>query len=285
MRSARCSVLALALTAACSNKPFHPTACNGAAELCDRRYDQAVYPTTHNAFSTVAGNFGAPNQTYDMPRQLADGIRGMMLDVHPYEDENDNPSVFLCHGPCIIGRQPLVEGLTQLRQFLEKNRSETLGLILENYVPADALNDAFNASGLARLVLPRAAGEPWPTLREMIERDQRVVVLTDKGGGAYPWLLDEFATAWENPYQNATIDDFRCSVNRGQVTNDLFILNHFIESTVPLKSNAELANVEPGFLTHAQSCRTESGRLPNFVTVDYYEVGDLFGVVRDLNGL
>jgi hypothetical protein len=233
----------------------------------------------------VAGNFGAPNQTYDMPRQLADGVRGMMLDTHPFTDDYGNPGPYLCHKLCEIGSQPLVDGLTQLRVFLEANRAETLGLILENYVEPAALEAAFTQSGLARLLLVHADGEPWPTLREMIERDQRVVVLTDSGGGAYPWLLEEFHFAWENPYQNATVADFRCNANRGQPSNDLFVLNHFIESTLPSAADAALANAEPGFLAHAQQCQAQTGRFPNFPTVDFYEEGDLFGVARALNGL
>jgi hypothetical protein len=32
-------------------------------------------------------------------------------------------------------------------------------------------------------------------------------------------------------------------------------------------------------------CTTEAGRAPTFVSVDFYDVGDLFSVVRKANGL
>jgi hypothetical protein len=38
-------------------------------------------------------------------------------------------------------------------------------------------------------------------------------------------------------------------------------------------------------LGRAQQCRTESGKFPNVVAVNHYAVGDLFAVVRELNGL
>ena len=34
-----------------------------------------------------------------------------------------------------------------------------------------------------------------------------------------------------------------------------------------------------------QQCWTESGRIPNFVAVDFFEQGDLFEAVASLNGL
>jgi len=39
------------------------------------------------------------------------------------------------------------------------------------------------------------------------------------------------------------------------------------------------------FLDRAMQCRTESGQLPNFVTVDFFDIGDLFTVVDALNGV
>jgi hypothetical protein len=276
--------LLLFLLAGCQGGAFHASRCNGAEVLCDRRFDQVSYPTTHNAFSTVAGNFGAPNQDYDMPRQLADGVRGLMLDAWYYPDENGASSTYLCHGLCQIGAQPLAEGLGQIRRFLDQHRAEVVTLIFESYISAADAKIAFDAAGLTGYALPHGAGESWPTLREMIESDRRLVVFT-ADDAAFDWYLDEFTWAWENPYDNPTPADFRCTANRGQPTNDLFVLNHFLESALPLKSNAERVNQNPDFLAHAQRCRSETGRLPNFVTVDWYNVGDLFAVVDALNGL
>ncbi len=283
------AVATVAACGGCDGGPFHPTACNGAAALCDRRYDQVAYPTTHNAFSTVAGNFGAANQTYDMPRQLADGIRGLMLDTYYFRDEFNQRDTFLCHHLCEIGSQKLVDGLGQLRAFLDDNRAEVLTIIFESYISAADSAAAFARSGLDRYVVHHSPGAPWPTLRQLIEADQRLVVFSAGAAStADPtsdWFLDEFTWCWENPYQNSTIADFRCNANRGQTTNDLFVLNHFLEDILPHKDQAEQANVNPGFAEHADRCRAETGRFPNFPTVDFYEIGDLFAVTAALNGL
>jgi hypothetical protein len=57
--------------------------CDGSAKLCGRRLDQVVFPGTHNSYAASAqpGWRFAP-QTYGIGRQLDDGIRALLLDVH-----------------------------------------------------------------------------------------------------------------------------------------------------------------------------------------------------------
>ena len=57
--------------------------CNGAAVLCGRRLDEVIFPGTHNSFaaSTQPGWHFA-SQRYGIARQLDDGIRALLLDVH-----------------------------------------------------------------------------------------------------------------------------------------------------------------------------------------------------------
>jgi hypothetical protein len=60
-----------------------PPRCNGAAALCDRRLDQVVFAATHNSYaaSDQPGWRFAP-QGHGIARQLDDGIRALLLDVH-----------------------------------------------------------------------------------------------------------------------------------------------------------------------------------------------------------
>ena len=57
--------------------------CEGAAVLCDRRLDEVVFAGTHNSFaaSKEPGWYFA-NQTYPISRQLQEGIRALLIDVH-----------------------------------------------------------------------------------------------------------------------------------------------------------------------------------------------------------
>lgn len=57
--------------------------CNGSAALCGKRLDQVVFPGTHNSYAAAdqPGWHFAP-QRYGIGRQLDDGIRALLLDVH-----------------------------------------------------------------------------------------------------------------------------------------------------------------------------------------------------------
>ena len=46
-----------------------------------------------------------------------------------------------------------------------------------------------------------------------------------------------------------------------------------------------MVNHDPFFIEHVRRCEAEAGQLPNFVTVDFYEIGDVFRVVDSLNGV
>ena len=45
-----------------------------------------------------------------------------------------------------------------------------------------------------------------------------------------------------------------------------------------------MVNYDPLFLDRALECEEEGNALPNFVAVDFYDIGDLFAVVDVLNG-
>jgi hypothetical protein len=57
--------------------------CNGSAALCSQPLNEVVFPGTHNSFaaSTEPGWYFA-NQTYPIARQLKDGIRAFLIDIH-----------------------------------------------------------------------------------------------------------------------------------------------------------------------------------------------------------
>ena len=60
-----------------------PEDCNGSRALCGRRLDEVVFPATHNSYAAAdePGWYFA-NQRFGIERQLRDGIRGLLLDLH-----------------------------------------------------------------------------------------------------------------------------------------------------------------------------------------------------------
>jgi hypothetical protein len=60
-----------------------PSECDGLAALCNKRLNQIVFPGTHNSFAASdEPGWHFANQRYGIKRQLDDGIRALLLDVH-----------------------------------------------------------------------------------------------------------------------------------------------------------------------------------------------------------
>jgi hypothetical protein len=253
-------------------------ACNGNPALCSRRFDEVAYATTHNAMSSEQDSWILPNQTVDVPAQLDSGVRALMLDVHDFFGEPH-----LCHGTCLGGFRPLDEGLVEIREFLDANPREIIGIIFECYSDIADVEAAFADSGLLPHCHEQTPGEPWPTLQEMIDADRRLVVMTDNQGGSRPWYHDVWQLAWETHFSVERVEDFTCDRNRGSAGNALFILNHFLTAPSASRALAEQANANPAFLERALECEAASGSLPNFVTVDFHDIGDVMAVVEALN--
>ncbi|GMV44555.1 MAG: hypothetical protein AMXMBFR64_62710 [Myxococcales bacterium] len=257
--------------------PPEPGGCNGWLALCDRPYDQVSYATAHNAMSSDMDGWFFANQHLDVPHQLALGIRGLMLDVHP-----DKGDVALCHGTCLAGSQPLVEGLAEIRAFLDDNRREVVTLILESYVPPMDVAQRFEDADLAHYAHAHTPGTPWPTLGALVDAGERLVVLSDNAGGP-PWHMDVWEHAFETHYHFESVAELSCDPNRGDPANPLFILNHFLTSPIASQELAEQVNHNPLLWDRAVACQADVKHLPTFLTLDFVDIGDLIPVVDALN--
>jgi len=258
--------------------PASVRSCNGSEALCDRRYDQVVYPTAHNAMSNSDEGWYVPNQRHPIGRGLRDGIRALMLDTHYYRGE-----AYLCHDDCRIGRRPLVDGLCSVRAFLDSNPDEVVTLLIESHVSAEDTAEAVSRSGLAEYLHTQPRGAPWPKLREMIASGRRLVVFTESGGGSPEWYQNLYEHSWETAYAFSSPAEMSCAGNRGDASHPLFVLNHFLNAPVAGRELAEQVNHDPVLLDRARRCMRESGHLPNFLAVDFYDVGDVFSVAAVLN--
>jgi hypothetical protein len=254
--------------------------CNGYEALCDRPFDQVVFATTHNSMSNADDGWLIPNQMHPIFRQLEDGVRAFLIDTYSYLGAG-----YLCHQSCLLGNKPLIPALTEIARFLQDHRNEVLALDIEDHLGATETDDAFRTSGLAAFVYTHAAGEAWPTLRNMIASGHRVFVGAEMGGPPPAWYHHFYDLAWDTPYTFRNATEFSCAENRGSRNNALFLLNHWIENPIASEDLSRTANARDVLLGRARQCQMESGRLPNFIAVNHYSVGDLFAVVRELNGL
>lgn len=263
------------------------TACNGSNASCGKRYDQVVYVTTHNSYNYRFGPnpFSIPNQTYDVQRQLQDGVRAFMLDVYY---NSDSSQVIMYHGFSSLGQEPLLTSLQYMHDFLQTHPHEVLTIIFECYVYGKDIATVMDSAGLTSYLHPQSANQPWPTLQQMIGGNNRLVVFSDQRDDTIPWYHYCWDYAVETPFSNSDTTDFTCTYNRGNPSNSLFILNHFL--TVPVigvgdTARAHIANTNPYFINRVLNCSQATGKIPNFLTVDFYDIGDVFAVADSINKL
>lgn len=259
--------------------------CNGYEELCDKKYDETAYLTTHNAYNAGEEGFQLPNQTYGISQQLNDGVRGLMIDVY---DADGVPTVY--HGFTFLGTVPLVDNLTEIKNFLMDSPHEIVTIILECYTTADAIEQAIDEAGLSGFLYEKMPDSDWATLGEMVDTGKRLVVFTDMNDAneTQNWYHYVWDYAVETHYSVHDTAEFVCDYNRGNVANDLFIFNHFITDAVlgiGQAEQAEIANANPFFMNRINECQTIHNKFPNFITVDFYELGNVLEAVNTLNGV
>jgi len=259
--------------------------CNGSADLCSKQYNEVAYLTTHNAFNSDEDGLLFPNQSYNIASQLNDGVRGLMIDVYDYFG---TPTAY--HSTFLLGTIPLSDIFNDIKTFLDNNPNEIVTIILECYVTANDIEDEINQSGLSSYLYTHNNSIGWPTLENMIDNDNRLVIFTDEddASSSQSWYHYVWDYAVETHYSVNTINDFICNFNRGDPVNDLFIFNHFVTDAIlgyGLYTESNDVNSNPFFITRALDCQTQTNKFPNFVTVDYYELGDGLAVVDELNDL
>lgn len=202
-------------------------------------------------------------------------------------EETGPVDVYLGHGFCELGAQKLVDVLGKVNEFLVANPGEVIFLVIqdEGVKPAD-IQRCFAESGLEELVYKGAVTKPWPTLREMVESDQRVLVFAENNAEGVPWYHLLYDVFQETPYRFLTPDEFSSKPGRGGTAGSLLLMNHWIETTpAPKPSNAAIVNAYDFLLKRARDVRRTRGMIPNLIAVDFYATGDLLRVVDTMNGV
>lgn len=168
--------------------------CNGHAELCSRKYSNVTFVGAHD--SAFVGDLPSQNQILSLKDQLDGGIRFLQSQVHvwkageTFEDLTGGlleylPDVLvMCHTSCALAFGGFLHSyLGTVKDFLHDNPEEVVTLLLTNpdNAPMNAFNDVFRAVDLDSMAYtpsgPSATTfDQWPTLSEMIEANQRIVV-------------------------------------------------------------------------------------------------------------
>lgn len=263
--------------------------CNGHPSLCDSMYNHLCFVMPHNAqaYTPVFSPLNA-NQEKDVSGQLADGVRAFTFKTY-YTDDNSCGvlDVYVYHGYPSLGCEPFSKWLDVIHDFLESHPREVITLGIEGSAGVLQMQQSFIDADLVKYFYVQHFGDPWPTLGEMIDSNKRLVVFTDRGSDND--LVDGFHNYWQfivdNNYNAQQLSDFDCEWSRGNPNGDLYLFNHFITRITPQKDSAAVINSYPVLMGRVQQCIQYHGRKPNFLHVDFYDLGDCFQVADELNGV
>ncbi len=196
--------------------------------------------------------------------------------------------IYFCHGFCELGAIDAESALRDVDAFLEQNPDQVVAIVIEDYVDPADMSDVIKQAGLANHVYtgPTGPGQ-WPTLREMIESDQRLVVMAEhKHKGGAPWYHPAYGHGLvkETPYDFKKPEQMTCAPNRGAEGDPLFLINNWISTDpAPKPSNAAVVNAHDFLLNRAHQCERQRGAFPSLIAVNFYQQGDLINVVKQLN--
>ncbi len=256
--------------------------CNGHADLCDRKFNEVAMVMTHNAYNINEEGFQGPNQTFSISRQLNDGVRGLMMDIH-----DQNGEVVVYHGFSLLGSQPLQEDLAEIKTFLDNHPNEIVSIIFETNVTSTQLENELIDAGLFSYLHSHTLGTEWATLQEMIDAGERLVIFSESDNGLsnQAWYHYAWEHVFDTPYSFSDASEFNCDLNRGSSSNSLFLVNHWITNAVGLGDSLQAAsvNVNPLLINRLNECETAFSRIPNFIGVDFYHIGDALENANTLN--
>ncbi|MFN2136852.1 MAG: hypothetical protein ACK2UK_12910, partial [Candidatus Promineifilaceae bacterium] len=286
--------------------------CNGHVELCDRPINEVAYAASHNSMSIAEYGWIWPMHDGTMIDQLDAGVRALLFDTHYIDGPEQveefastlNPEAqdivlragevivepaqegdFLCHQLCRLGWSELPDTLVSIREWLEAHPREVVFFIIQDEISAEDTGREIEESGLIDFIYTHAQGDPWPTLRELIDSNERLIVMAENEGPPPDWYTNAWDVTEETPYTFITPDQFSCEPNRGGTGKPFFLLNHWIQRGSPNRVDGAIVNDYDFLLARARQCEQERGKMPNFVAVNWYSQGDLVDVVDTLNGV
>lgn len=245
-------------------------------EALQRQYDETIYVISN--FSGVDANL---NETRSVHELLDEPIGGFRFYID-WEKQQNQLIIKKGDGSSI----PLNQTLVEIKNNLEKNPERIMSLFLDFSTNANEVSEIFQETGINKFIYSYDAKEGWPTVRAMIEKNQRLVVFSMQEHRNSPeWMqyvwnvaVEPYFSIWEAPV-------FKGEFLKGDPKNSLLIYNDY---NFPRKSEIERSlryetNQNPYLIEHIKNTWVNTGKTPNFVMLDRYE-NWILGVLSYVRG-
>lgn len=305
----------LGLASAVGLQPRQTLACNNSPDLCSKSYSAITHLGAHNSpfLRDASTQFSmSGNHYFNTTVQLSAGVRMLTGQVH-----QSNGAWHLCHTSCsLLDAGLLSDWLVEIKTWMDSNPSEVVTLLLvnaDNARPGDLATE-FTKSGITEYsYIPPSTTAPqltWPTLQSLISANTRLMTFvasldTAQLDSTNAFLMNEFTFIFETNFANTDPNNFTCIADRpsglrGQTAQALSsgrmpLQNHFLYDTLffgieaPDEANVTSTNApadRPGNMGDAaKDCRSEWGKAPVFILVDFVDQGPAIATVDELNNV
>lgn len=313
----------------CSEDTFYGErgdCCNGLDAICDLRVNEVLFATLNNGMNGYIGwsdnarfkkwDYVVDNKELEIERGLEAGYRAFKLDIC-----NCGGVLEFCFGgECNAnGVRDVIDVMRAFEQFLERNPSEIVIFFFEVRNDVDQyvdLNDFWflfvQMWDIVEKVYVHDGGpdgkkKPWPTLRELVKMDQRLLLFHYNGPNCtetpkecpeklhyyYDYVSDNNELLFRTPMeiQNRTNS---CDVQRASMmeySNTFVALTSFlIPEPDPSRRNWVYARDTSEFLNqysmvedYLESCGEFFERDINFVLDDWWGEGEVLRITQDHN--
>jgi hypothetical protein len=201
-----------------------------------------------------------------------------------------------------LGERVPNEVFTKTVQFLNDYPSEVVVLLFEastekGPIVWNDLNDIISTvDGFSDMIYVHTYGDAWPTMGSLVSQNKRIIIFYMNGGtctndvcptGFYYF----YDYAKETQYQSSSLTElqnyaYSCEVTRGPEDNaaypaTFFAVNNFV--TPPDVESAKVANSQDSLSSLLNKCANINGMRPNFVYLDFWNVGVTAQVVQYMN--
>jgi len=271
--------------------PNEGKCCNGLETNCDMQVNEIMFASVHNANHAVTL---FPNHKKDFEGALHAGYRSLNFDLCSC----DGILVF-CHAYCGVGKREVKEVFTYINKFLNENPTEVvvinIEISVEDPTPLEMWNSIKSIDGITEKTYVHQSAT-WPTMESMVDDGHQLIFFQHSGpdcsndNECTSEILTLFDYTMETEYSFKTISEIEdvnnsCTRDRGRVNGaDFYAINNFVTETFgPSDKAAETLN-SMNFLTkRIKACEEETGLEPNFVNIDFWEIGDLPEFVQTQN--
>ncbi|KAI5803370.1 PLC-like phosphodiesterase [Peziza echinospora] len=311
------SVLALPGKNGLTKRAYDATACNNHPTLCNKKYSEIYHLGAHDSPFIRHPDNGysvAGNQYFNVRAQLEGGVRLLQGQIH-----NEGGKPRLCHSECLMmDGGKLEDYLVIVKKWMDEHPSDVVTMLWVNAdnMPVKDLEKYFVDTGIKDIAFvpsrPRLPPTEWPTLKQMIDKKQRLVLMLSSSTNetAIPWILDEFSYVFETPFENFDPAKFTCVADRPggvkgpeklkeAVASRIGFQNRFLYDKKLEEFGAQIYTPDPKLAPKINSgdktvpgnlgdgiekCKKEWGRTGGYVLVDFANEGNPIAVVDAANG-